>query len=199
MRVDLGTEPVTVSDTVFAAEYKPALIHQVVTAYLAAGRAGTKSQRSRARVRGGKSKPYRQKGTGRARAGTARSPLWRSGGVTFAAEPKDWSQKVNRKMYRGAMRSILSELVRNDRLVPLSTLEIQEPRTKLLATRINELGLGKALIVVPGRDDPLFLAARNIPGLAVVTAAQVDPVRLIAHDHVVITGSALRSLEERLA
>jgi large subunit ribosomal protein L4 len=189
---------VQVSDAVFGAEYKPGLIHQVVTAYLAGARAGTKAQKNRSAVSGGGSKPYRQKGTGRARAGTTRSPLWRSGGVTFAASPRDHSQKVNRKMYRGALRSILSELVRTDRLIVLPSLELEAAKTKLLAMRLEQLGLKDALIVVAGFDDAAFLAARNIPGVDVVTAAQADPVSLVAFKHVVMTEAALRALENRL-
>jgi len=198
MRTNDGNGTLDVSDAIFAVDYKPALIHQVVTAYLAGARAGTKAQRNRSRVQGGGSKPYRQKGTGRARAGTSRSPLWRSGGVTFAAEPKAWDQKVNRKMYRGALRSILSELVRTDRLIVLPSLELEAAKTKLLAMRLEQLGLKDALIVVAGFDDAAFLAARNIPGVDVVTAAQADPVSLVAFKHVVMTEAALRALENRL-
>ena len=198
MRTNDGNGTLDVSDAIFAVDYKPALIHQVVTAYLAGARAGTKAQRNRSRVQGGGSKPYRQKGTGRARAGTSRSPLWRSGGVTFAAEPKAWDQKVNRKMYRGALRSILSELVRTDRLIVLPSLELEAAKTKLLAMRLEQLGLKDALIVVAGFDDAAFLAARNIPGVDVITAAQADPVSLVAFKHVVMTEAALRALENRL-
>ena len=198
MRTNDGNGTLDVSDAIFAVDYKPALIHQVVTAYLAGARAGTKAQRNRSRVQGGGSKPYRQKGTGRARAGTSRSPLWRSGGVTFAAEPKAWDQKVNRKMYRGALRSILSELVRTDRLIVLPSLELEAAKTKLLAMRLEQLGLKDALIVVAGFDDAAFLAARNIPGVDVVTAAQAHPVSLVAFKHVVMTEAALRALENRL-
>jgi large subunit ribosomal protein L4 len=187
-----------VSDAVFGVDYKPALVHQVVTAYLAGARAGTKAQKGRADVRGGGSKPYRQKGTGRARAGTTRSPLWRSGGVTFSASPRNWGQKVNRKMYRGALRSILSELVRRDRLLVLPALEISAPKTKLLVARLREFGAGDALILVQDFDDPMFLAARNIPGVDVMTVATVDPVSLIAFERVVTTKAALHALEERL-
>jgi large subunit ribosomal protein L4 len=191
-------DTVEVTDAVFAAEYKPALIHQVVTAYTAGARAGTKAQHNRSRVRGGGSKPYRQKGTGRARAGTSRSPLWRGGGVTFAASPKDWGQKVNRKMYRGAVRSILSQLIRMERLIVVPELELEAPKTKLLAARLNELGVKDALVVVGSHEDPAFLAARNIPNVDVVTSGQVDPVSLIAFQHVVMTKSALAGIEERL-
>jgi len=190
---------VQVSDAVFGAEYKPGLIHQVVTAYLAGARAGTKAQKNRSAVSGGGSKPYRQKGTGRARAGTTRSPLWRSGGVTFAATPRDYGQKVNRKMYRGAVRSILSELARQDRLVVLGEWTLPAPKTKEVAAKLGELGVEEALIVVEGYDDPLFLAARNLPNVDVMTAAGVDPVSMIAFEHLIVTEAALRRLEERLA
>ena len=190
---------VQVSDTVFGAEYKPGLIHQVVTAYLAGARAGTKAQKNRSAVSGGGAKPYRQKGTGRARAGTTRSPLWRSGGVTVAATPRDYGQKVNRKMYRGAVRSILSELARQERLVVLGDWTLSAPKTKEVAAKLKEFGLAEALIIVEGFDDPLFLAARNLPNVDVMTASGVDPVSMIAFEHLIVTEDALRRLEERLA
>jgi large subunit ribosomal protein L4 len=190
---------VQVSDAVFGAEYKPGLIHQVVTAYLAGARAGTKAQKNRSAVSGGGAKPYRQKGTGRARAGTTRSPLWRSGGVTFAASPRDYSQKVNRKMYRGAVRSILSELARQERLVVLPDWSLAAPKTKEVAQRLRELGVDDALILVDSYEDPLFLAARNLPNVEVMTAGGVDPVSMIAFAHLIVTEAALRRLEERLA
>jgi large subunit ribosomal protein L4 len=190
---------VQVSDAVFGAEYKPGLIHQVVTAYLAGARAGTKAQKNRSAVSGGGSKPYRQKGTGRARAGTTRSPLWRSGGVTFAASPRDYSQKVNRKMYRGAVRSILSELARQERLIVLPDWPLAAPKTKHVAQRLREFGVEDALILVESHDDPLFLAARNLPNVDVMTATGVDPVSMIAFAHLIVTEAALRRLEERLA
>jgi large subunit ribosomal protein L4 len=190
---------VQVSDAVFGAEYKPGLIHQVVTAYLAGARAGTKAQKNRSAVSGGGAKPYRQKGTGRARAGTTRSPLWRSGGVTFAASPRDYSQKVNRKMYRGAVRSILSELARQERLVVLPEWLLAAPKTKEVAQRLRELGVSDALILVESHDDPLFLAARNLPNVDVMTAGGVDPVSMIAFANLIVTEAALRRLEERLA
>jgi len=197
LRSDNGGS-VQVSDEVFGVDYKPALVHQVVTAYMAAGRAGTKGQKSRSAVSGGGSKPYRQKGTGRARAGTSRSPIWRSGGVTFAARPRDYSQKVNRKMYRGALRSILSELERQGRLVLLSELSLSAPKTKELVGRIQALGLSDVLILTESFDERLFLAARNVPKVDVMTASEVDPVSLIAFDNLVVTEGAIRKLEERL-
>lgn len=190
---------VQVSDEVFGAEYKPGLIHQVVTAYMAGSRAGTKAQKNRAAVNGGGAKPFRQKGTGRARAGTSRSPIWRAGGVTFAAQPRDFSQKVNRKMYRGAVRSILSELARQERLAVLPELKIVAPKTKELLRKLNELGVSDALIVTDGLDEDLFLAARNLANVDVMTAQEVDPVSMIAFDNLIATEGAIRKLEERLA
>jgi large subunit ribosomal protein L4 len=188
-----------VSDQVFGAEFKPGLIHQVIIAYMAGGRAGTKAQRNRSAVRGGGSKPYRQKGTGRARAGTSRSPIWRGGGVTFAAQPKAYAQKVNRKMYRGAVRSILSELARQDRLVVLPELSLSAPKTKDLAQKLSDLDVSDALIVTEGFDEVLFLAARNLVNVDVMTAQEVDPVSMIAFNNLILTEEAIRKLEERLA
>jgi large subunit ribosomal protein L4 len=190
---------VEVSDSVFGVDYNEPLVHQVVTAYLAGGRAGTKAQKSRSAVSGGGAKPYRQKGTGRARAGTSRSPLWRSGGATFAAEPRSYAQKVNRKMYRGAVRAILSELARLNRLVVLSEWQLAAPKTKEVAAKLRELSVSSAVVVVEGFDDPIFLAARNLPNVDVATAASVDPVSLVGFEHVVCTEAALRRLEERFA
>jgi len=190
---------VQVSDQVFGAEYKPGLVHQVVTAYMAAGRSGTKAQKSRSDVSGGGAKPYRQKGTGRARAGTSRSPLWRGGGVTFAARPRDYTQKVNRKMYRGAVRSILSELVRQERLVVLPSLSVSAPKTRELAAQLKGLGVRDVLILIDGFDDALYLASRNLPNVEVMTAQEVDPVSMIAFGSVLATEGAIRKLEERLA
>jgi len=194
-----SSDGLQVSDSVFGAGYKPELIHQVVTAYMAAGRAGTKAQKSRSDVRGGGSKPYRQKGTGRARAGTIRSPIWRGGGVTFAARPRDYSQKVNRKMYRGALRSILSELARQERLLVLPEFSLAVLKTKELAQRLKDLGVSGALILTEDVDDILFLAARNLPRVDVMAVQQVDPVSLIAFDNLILTEATVRKLEERLA
>ena len=198
MRSDAGGT-VQVSDDVFGVEYKPGLVHQVVTAYLAGSRSGTKAQKNRAAVRGGGAKPFRQKGTGRARAGTSRSPIWRSGGATFAAQPRDYSQKVNRKMYRGAVRSILSELARQERVILLPDLELDAPKTKVLAQRLGDLGVSDVLIVTEGFDETLFLAARNLPNVDVMTASEVDPVSMVAFDNLIVTEGAVRKLEERLA
>jgi len=196
---DDSTAGLQVSDQVFGAEYRPGLIHQVVTAYLAGARAGTKAQKNRSAVAGGSGKPYRQKGTGRARAGTTRSPIWRGGGVTFAARPRDYAQKVNRKMYRGAVRSILSELVRQERLLVLPEFKLTAPKTKELVQKLGELGVSDVLLVTEGFDEPLFLAARNLVAVDVMTAQEVDPVSMIAFDKLVLTEDAVRKLEERLA
>jgi large subunit ribosomal protein L4 len=194
-----GSKEVQVSDAAFGRDYNEALVHQVVTAYMAAGRAGTKAQKTRAEVRGGGIKPWRQKGTGRARVGSIRSPLWIGGGKSFAARPRDYSQKVNRKMYRGAMRSLLSELVRQDRLVVTPALDLDAPKTKLLAQKLKDLALPNVLIVIEAFDEKLHLAARNLPHVDVVAAAAVDPLSLARHDKVLLTVGALKMLEERLA
>ncbi|WP_280548500.1 MULTISPECIES: 50S ribosomal protein L4 [unclassified Halomonas] len=194
-----GAGTVEVSDATFGKEFNEALVHQVVTAYLAGGRQGTRAQKNRSDVRGGGKKPWRQKGTGRARAGTIRSPIWRGGGVTFAARPQDHSQKVNRKMYRAAMRSILSELVRQERLVAVDGFAVEAPKTKQLVAKLVELGLEKVLIVTEEVDENLYLAARNIPNVDVVDVAAADPVSLVAFDKVLVTVSALRKFEEKLA
>lgn len=193
-----GDGSLQVSDAVFGVEYKPGLVHQVVTAYLAAARAGTKAQKNRAAVSGGGSKPYRQKGTGRARAGTSRSPLWRGGGMTFAGQPRRYDQKVNRKMYRGALRSIVSELARSERLHVVAEFAVSEPKTKQVRAELQRLGLDRALIVVDEVKDALALGARNLPGVEVMAASAVDPVSLVAFEGIVITEPALRVLEERL-
>jgi large subunit ribosomal protein L4 len=188
-----------VSDAVFGADLKPGLIHQVVTAYLAAGRAGTKAQKSRSDVSGGNQKPWRQKGTGRARAGTTRSPLWRTGGVTFAARPRDYEQKVNRKMYRGAVRSILSELARQGRLVVVPQIAVPAPKTRELVAFLKGLDIEDCLLLTDGLDESLYLAARNLLGVDVMSAQEVDPVSLIAFESLVVTPEAVKKLEERLA
>jgi large subunit ribosomal protein L4 len=194
-----GGGSVQVSDQIFGAEYRPGLIHQVVTAYLAGARSGTKAQKNRSSVRGGGSKPYRQKGTGRARAGTASSPIWRGGGVTFAARPRDYSQKVNRKMYRGAVRSILSELARQGRLHVLTEMRLEAPKTKELASKLRELGVSDVLILTEDFAEALFLAARNLRNVDVIVAQEVEPVSLIAFENLIVTEGAIRKLEERLA
>ncbi len=186
---------VALSDEVFGNDFNEALVHQVVTAYMNAARSGTKAQKSRADVAGGGRKPWRQKGTGRARAGTTRSPLWRGGGRTFAARPRDYSQKVNRKMYRSALRSILSELVRQDRLVVVDDFQLAEPKTKLALAALNKLGVNDVLIVCDEITENLFLAARNIPHIGMADVSAIDPVLLISYDKVVVTQKALAGLE----
>ena len=190
---------VELADSTFASDFNEPLVHQVVTAYLAGGRAGTKAQKTRADVRGGGAKPWRQKGTGRARAGTSRSPIWIGGGRTFAARPRDHQQKVNRKMYRGALRAMLSELVRQDRLVMTETFTVPAPRTRELVGALKELGLDSVLIVVEAIDEPLLLAARNLPHVTVLEADSVDPVSLVRHEKVLMTVAAARMLEGSLA
>ncbi len=193
-----GSE-IEVSDATFGREFNEALVHQIVTAYMAGGRAGTKAQLTKAEVRGGGRKPWRQKGTGGARAGSIRSPIWVGGGRAFAAKPRSYEQKVNRKMYRGAIRSMLSELARQDRLVVTPAIELEAPKTKLLVGQLKALGLENVLIVVEAFDEKLFLAARNLPGVDVLAAASLDPLSLARHDKVLATVGALKLLEERLA
>lgn|SRR5690606_19355649 len=190
---------VTVSEVAFGKDFNEPLVHQVVTAYLAGARQGSKAQKTRSQVSGGGKKPWRQKGTGRARAGTIRSPLWRGGGKTFAAVPLDHSQKVNRKMYRGALRCILSELVRQERLVVVDDFAIAEPKTKSLVAKLKELALNNVLIVTDAVDENLFLSARNLPKVDVRDSQAVDPVSLIAYEKVLVTVPALKKLEEALA
>jgi len=190
---------VAVSEANFAREYNEALVHQVVTAYLSGARQGTRAQKTRSEVAGGGKKPWRQKGTGRARAGTIRSPIWRSGGVTFAAKPQDHSQKVNRKMYRAAMRSILSELARTDRLMIVETLDVEQPKTKLLVETLKGYGVDNVLIVADSVDKNLYLASRNLHKVDVRDVEGADPVSLIAYDKVMITVDAVKKFEEALA
>ena len=189
---------VELSEVAFGREFNEALVHRVVTAYLAGGRQGSKAQKSRGDVSGGGRKPFRQKGTGRARAGSIRSPIWVGGGKTFAARPQDWSQKVNRKMYRGAMQCILAELVRQDRLVLVEEFSVEAPKTKELLAKLNDLNATRALIVTDVVDENLYLAARNIPHVDVVDAAAIDPVSLIAFDKVVMSVAAAKKIEVEL-
>lgn len=190
---------IQISDEVFAAEFKPALIHQAVVAYLAGARAGTRAQKTRSEVSGGNSKPWKQKGTGRARAGSSRSPIWRGGGVTFAARPQNHEQKLNKKMYRGAMRSALSELLRQDRLLVVDQFTVDAPKTKAALAKLKSVGDAKVLVVVEDFDENLYLAVRNLYRVVVLTAAEVDPVSLVEAEKVIITVPALRQFEERLA
>jgi len=188
-----------VADAVFGQEFNETLVHQVVVAYMAAGRAGTHAQKNRAAVSGGGSKPWRQKGTGRARSGTIRSPLWRSGGKTFAATTRDYSQKVNKKAYRAAIRSILSELLRQDRLVVVDSFAVEAPKTKELLGKLKGMELERVLIVHDEPDENLYLAARNLAHVDVVDTSIADPVSLVGFDKVLMTANALRQFEERLA
>jgi large subunit ribosomal protein L4 len=192
-----GGSDLVVSEATFGQDYNETLVHQVVVAYRNAGRAGTKRQKSRAEVRGGGKKPHAQKGTGQARAGSSRSPIWRGGGVTFAARPRDFSQKVNRKMYRGAIRSMLSELVRQDRLVVADEIALEAPKTRLLANKLSTWSLSNVLIVVEALDEKLFLAARNLPHVELIEVAQINPLSLVDHERVLMTIGAVKLLEER--
>jgi large subunit ribosomal protein L4 len=194
-----GAGTVDVADSAFGAEFNEPLVHQVVTAFLAGSRAGTKSQKNRAAVRGGGAKPWRQKGTGRARAGTIRSPIWVGGGRTFAAKPRDYSQKVNKKMYKAALRSVFSELVRQDRLVITDSIEMKAPKTRELAGMLKGLELDSVLIINEAFDENVFLSARNLPNVGICDAAAIDPVVLMRFDKVLITVPALKLVEERLS
>jgi len=197
---DQADQMLTVPEQVFDREFNEALVHQIVVAYLAGGRAGTRAQKNRAAVRGGGAKPWRQKGTGRARAGTIRSPLWRGGGVTFAARPQDHSQKVNRKMYRAALRAIFSELLRQERLLVVDALTLAEPRTRLMTALLAKLGIvDNVLLVNEALDKNVYLAARNLPNVEVCEVAGLDPVSLIRFDKVVITAGAVARVGEWLA
>ncbi|NMP31629.1 50S ribosomal protein L4 [Thalassotalea sp. M1531] len=190
---------VEVSEATFGLEFNEALVHQVVVAYAAGARQGTVKQKNRSEVSGGGKKPWRQKGTGRARAGTTRGPIWRTGGVTFAARPQDHSQKVNRKMYRGAIKSILSELVRQDRLVVVNDFAVDTPKTKDLVSKLKGLELKDVLIVTPEVDENLFLSARNLYKVDVVDVQAIDPVSLVGFEKVLVTAEAVKQIEEMLA
>lgn len=192
-------QALSVSETTFGREFNEALVHQVVVAYAAGARQGSRAQKTRAEVAGSGKKPWRQKGTGRARSGSIKSPIWRSGGVTFAARPQDHSQKVNRKMYRGALRSIFSELVRQDRLVIVEKFTVDAPKTKLLTQKLKDMNLSDVLIITSEVDENLFLAARNIYKVDVRDVAGIDPVSLIAFEKVVMTVDAVKQVEEMLA
>ena len=190
---------VDVAEAAFGVAYNEPLVHQVVTAYLAGARAGTKAQKNRAAVRGGGAKPWAQKGTGRARAGTIRSPIWVGGGRTFAAKPRNYDQKVNKKMYRAALRSVMSELIRQDRLVIVKELTLEAPKTRLLAAELKQLELDNVLILNEAFDESLYLAARNLPNVGICDAASMDPVVLIRFEKVLVTLPALKLIEERLS
>lgn len=193
------TGKLAVADSIFAAAYNEPLVHQVVTAYMAGGRAGTKAQKTRAEVRGGGKKPWKQKGTGRARSGTIRSPLWRGGGITFAAKPRDFSQKVNRKMYRGAMRSIFAELMRQDRLVLVDDFTMDKPKTKTFLEKLKALNLKEVLIVTDEISENLYLASRNVPCVDIINAVEINPYTLIGYEKVLMTKQAVQKVEAWLA
>ncbi|MCY1302912.1 50S ribosomal protein L4 [compost metagenome] len=193
-----GAQAIEVSDATFGGEFNETLVHQAVVAYMAAGRQGSKQQKTRSDVSGGGKRPWRQKGTGRARAGTTRGPVWRGGGVTFAARPQDHSQKLNKKMYRAALRSILAELVRSERLVVVPDFSVETPKTKVLLNKLDGLGLSDVLIVADSVDENLYLAARNLPHVDVRDVQGSDPVSLIAFDKVLVTVSAVKKFEELL-
>ncbi len=198
LKIAGGSSELQVSEATFGHEFNEALVHQVVTAYRNAGRAGTKRQKSRAEVSGGGKKPWGQKGTGQARAGSIRSPIWVGGGRAFAARPRSFEQKVNRKMYRGAIRAMLSELLRQERLVVTDALALEAPKTKLLADKLKQLNLANVLIVVEAIDEKLFLAARNLPHVDVLPAAALNPLALASYDKVLMTVGAVKLIEERL-
>ena len=190
---------ISVADNVFAAKFNEPLIHQVLVSYMAGSRSGTKAQKSRSEVRGGGKKPWRQKGTGRARAGTIRSPIWRGGGVTFAAKSRDFSKKINKKMFRGAMRSIFSELVRQERFVCVDEFDVSESKTKLVKEKLDKLGLKEVLIITEGLSENLYLGVRNIPKVDVMDSNEIDPYSLIGFEKVLITQAAVEKVEEWLS
>jgi large subunit ribosomal protein L4 len=194
-----SSKSVDVSDDVFGREFNETLVHQVVTAYMAGARAGTKAQKNRSAVSGGGAKPFRQKGTGRARAGTIRSPLWRTGGKTFAAKPQDWSQKVNRKMYSGALKNILSELVRQERLIVVDKFDADDKKTKAMAEALGKLGLDNVLIVTEELGENLYYSVRNIPHVDAIDVQGVNPVNLIKYEKVLMTSGAVKKIEEQLS
>jgi large subunit ribosomal protein L4 len=194
-----ATANVEVSEQAFGHEFNQALVHQVVTAYLAARRSGTKAQKTRAQAAGGSAKPWRQKGTGRARAGTIRSPLWRGGGIIFAARPRDFRQKLNKKMYRAAMRSILSELARQERLIAVEDLTLDAPKTRMLLDKLKGMKLNSALIVTDQLDENLYLASRNLAKVQVAAVGNLDPVSLVGSEQVVMTKAAIKRIETWLA
>src|SRR3982751_1106749 len=198
LQVINGGAALKVSEETFGKEFNQSLVHQVVTAYRNGGRAGTKAQLTKAEVRGGGRKPRPQKGGGTSRAGSIRSPIWVGGGRAFAAKPRDFSQKVNKKMYRGAIQSMLSELVRQDRLIVTQAFTVDAPKTKLVASELKKLGLEKVLIIVEGIDEKLFLAARNLPHVEVLPVALLNPLSLVSYDKVLVTVGAVKLIEERL-
>ncbi len=193
-----GGDKVSVSDEVFGRDFNEGLVHQVVVSYLAAARSGTSAQKTRSEVSGGGSKPWRQKGTGRARAGTIRSPIWRTGGVTFASKTRDYSKKVNKKMYRAALRAILSQLVKEERLIVVESLSVSEPKTKSMVALLKDLGVSNALLVKSDLDENVYLSSRNLKNVQAVDVGAVNPVDLLSHENVVIEKDALLALEGKL-
>ena len=198
VKVKGGSDTLELADATFGAAFNGPLVHQVVTAHLAGARAGTKAQKNRSEVSGSGKKPWKQKGTGRARVGSIRSPLWVGGGRTFAARPRSFEQKVNRKMYRGAMRSVLSELLRQERLLVTSELQVSAAKTKELRGKLEKLGFTKGLVIVEAFDMKLWLAARNLPNVDVLEAQLIDPVSLVGADNILVTAAALKIIEERV-
>jgi large subunit ribosomal protein L4 len=197
--INSGSAGLEVSDEVFGKEFNETLVHQLVVKYLAAGRAGTKGQKNRSAVSGGGSKPFRQKGTGRARAGSTRGPIWRGGGVTFAAQPRSFEQKLNKKMYKAGLRSIFSELIRQDRLAIHDDINVSDAKTKAFVSKFGSLTGGKLLLITSEPSEALLLSARNLANVAILTPVSVDPVSLVAADKVVVSSAALKQIEERLA
>ncbi|MXP56547.1 50S ribosomal protein L4 [Pantoea sp. Mhis] len=198
LKDDEHNNTLIVSETTFGRDFNEALVHQVVTAYMAGSRQGTRAQKNRAKVIGSGKKPWRQKGTGRARAGSVKSPLWRSGGVTFAACPKDYTQKVNKKMYRSALKSILSELVRQDRLIVVESFSLEKPKTKLLVQQLKNMALKNVLIVTDTMENNLFLASRNLYKVDVCNTSGINPVNLISFEKIVMTSNVVKQVEEML-
>lgn len=201
MKIDLLTtstkkSDITISETTFGKDFNESLVHQAVVSYMAGSRQGSSKQKTRSEVRGGGKKPYRQKGTGRARAGTIRSPLWRGGGVTFASTPRDYSKKINKKMYRAALRSIFSELLRQGKLVAIETPVLEKPKTKEIAKFLNDFSLSKVLFITDTFDSNFYLSARNIPNVDVITVKEINPVILLRADKVAVTAEAFKLIEE---
>ena len=189
-------QDINISENAFSKDFNEALVHQAVVSFLAGSRQGTSKQKTRSEVRGGGKKPYRQKGTGRARAGTIRSPLWRGGGIAFAATPRDYSKKINKKMYRAAIRSIFSELLRQGRLVAIEKPVLEKPKTKEIANFLKEFSLSKVLIITDELDVNLFLSARNIPNVDIITVREINPVNLLKAQKVAVTADAFKKIEE---
>tara|TARA_X000000368_G_scaffold41781_1_gene30159 strand:+ start:126 stop:737 length:612 start_codon:yes stop_codon:yes gene_type:complete len=201
MKIDLLTSSakksgITISEATFGKDFNESLVHQAVVSYMAGSRQGSAKQKTRSEVRGGGKKPYRQKGTGRARAGTIRSPLWRGGGVTFAATPRDYSKKINKKMYRAALRSIFSELLRQGKLVAIETPVLEKPKTKEIAKFLKDFSLSKVLFITDNFDSNFYLSARNIPNVDVITVKEINPVILLKSDKVAVTAAAFKLIEE---